>query len=45
MPSLNRLQLKLDAADSKFLENNSGKHLIVWAMCPLENVQVFGSNS
>ena len=27
--SLNRLELELDRADSKFLKNNLGKHLIV----------------
>lgn len=30
----------LDAADSKFLENNSGRHLIVQAACCLEDVKV-----
>lgn len=33
-------QLKLDAADPKFLKNNLGKYFIVYVTCHLENVQV-----
>ena len=38
-------QPELDAADSKFLENNSGGHLIVQAACCLEDVKVLKSSS
>ena len=40
MLSLNRFEPELDTADSKFLENNLDKHLIIWAMCLSADVQV-----
>lgn len=39
--SPNLLELKLDTGDPLVPKNNLGKHLIVQAMRPLEDMQIF----
>lgn len=44
LTNLNRVELQLDTADSKFLKNISGEHLVS-ARCGLEDTQEFCSNN